>query len=90
MQNNLENFKYNVFDSNIENKDRNGSMGKYNRKLQQNKRAGSYFVLIPPALIRGLGLKKGSELELEDRDGVIIIRPVGGGTREGSTVQAGR
>ena len=48
----------------------------YIRKLQENKTAGSFFLNIPPKIVRGLGLSKGAQVGVEIRENQIIMKEV--------------
>ena len=50
-------------------------MSKFTRKLQKNVKNGSYLVFIPPAIVKGLDLKKGDFFLIEDRNDKIILTP---------------
>ena len=50
-------------------------MSKFTRKLQGNAQNGSFLVFIPPAIVKGLNLKKGDFFLIEDKDDKVILTP---------------
>lgn len=47
------------------------------RKLQENPKAGSFFLILPKAWVDGLKLEKSAPFEIEAIDKKLIIKPLG-------------
>ncbi len=46
------------------------------RKIQKNRKRGSFVVSLPLSMIKVLGIKKGDFVEVTDKGGAIVIRPL--------------